>query len=142
MILYLDTSALVKKYFKEQGSKDVIHLWKKTRAIVTSTVAYAEALAAIHRKKREASDIDHSVFKAIFTALKKDWATFIHVDVTNALNRTIEKLVSAHPLRGFDAIHLASALIVNERINEDFIFACYDKRLIEAAKKEGLETLF
>jgi len=48
MILYLDTSALVKKYFKEQGSTEVIRLWKKTSSIVTSTVAYAETLAAIH----------------------------------------------------------------------------------------------
>lgn len=51
MILYLDTSAIVKKYFKEQGSMEVIRLWKKTNSIVTSTVAYAETLAAIHRKK-------------------------------------------------------------------------------------------
>ncbi len=48
MILYLDTSAIVKKYFKEQGSIEVIRLWKKTSSIVTSTVTYAETLAAIH----------------------------------------------------------------------------------------------
>lgn len=48
MILYLDTSALLKKYFKEKGSADVILLWKKTTAIVISTVAYAETLASIY----------------------------------------------------------------------------------------------
>nr|MBC8394877.1 VapC toxin family PIN domain ribonuclease [Deltaproteobacteria bacterium] len=42
--------------------------------------------------------------------------------------------------RGFDAIHLASALIVSERIQENFIFVCYDKRLLSAAKAEGLEA--
>ena len=141
MILYLDTSAIVKKYFKEQGSIEVIRLWKKTSSIVTSTVAYAETLASIHRKKRETADIDQSIFKAIRLAFEKDWESFIRVDVTSALNKTIKRVTAAHPLKGFDAIHLASALIVHQRINEEFVFACYDKSLNESAGKEGLITL-
>lgn len=141
MILYLDTSAIVKKYFKEQGSAEVIRLWKKTSSIITSTVAYAETLAAIHRKKRETADIDQSIFKAIRIAFEKDWKSFIHVDVTSALNKTIKRVIATHPLKGFDAIHLASALIVRQRIEEEFIFACYDKSLNKSAGKEGLITL-
>lgn len=141
MILYLDTSAIVKKYFKEQGSIEVIRLWKKTSSIVTSTVAYAETLASIHRKKRETADIDQSIFKAIRLAFEKDWESFIRVDVTSALNKTIKRVTAAHPLKGFDAIHLASALIVQQRINEEFVFACYDKSLNESAGKEGLITI-
>ena len=67
-------------------------------------------------------------------------AIVIHVDVTSALNITIEKVVTTHPLRGFDAIHLASALIVSEKIKEELIFVCYDKKLIESAGKEYLVT--
>ena len=55
MILYLDTSALIKKYFKEVGSKDVISRWKAATAVVTSTVAYAEVMASIYLKKRKPS---------------------------------------------------------------------------------------
>jgi PIN domain nuclease of toxin-antitoxin system len=51
MILYLDTSALLKKYFKESGSSEVISEWKKADAIATSMVAYAETMAAVFRKK-------------------------------------------------------------------------------------------
>ena len=54
MILYLDTSALIKKYFREDGSDSVISKWKEATGIVTSSVAYAEALASIYRKQREA----------------------------------------------------------------------------------------
>jgi len=39
MILYLDTSALVKKYFREAGSSRVILHWKKAGAIATSSIA-------------------------------------------------------------------------------------------------------
>ena len=140
MILYLDTSALLKKYFKEKGSSDVILLWKETSAIVTSNVAYAETLASIYRKKREARNVEQRLFKSVLMSFEKDWRSFIHVDVNNDLNETIERLAIAHPLRGFDVIHLASALIVYEKIQGAFIFACYDKRLIKAAKEEGLDT--
>jgi hypothetical protein len=62
------------------------------------------------------------------------------VEVTDDLNQLIDKTVSRYPLRGFDAIHLASALIVHETIPEEFLFACYDKRLLQAAKMAGLQT--
>jgi predicted nucleic acid-binding protein len=53
MILYLDTSALVKKYVKEPGSSKVVSAWKKALCIATSAVTYAELLAAFYRKSRE-----------------------------------------------------------------------------------------
>ena len=40
-----------------------------------------------------------------------------------------------------DAIHLASALIVHETLSEEFLFVCYDKRLLKAAQMAGLDTL-
>ena len=45
MILYLDTSAFLKKYFREAGTDEIIARWKDATGIVTSSVAYAEALA-------------------------------------------------------------------------------------------------
>ena len=74
-------------------------------------------------------------------ALQRDWRSFIRVEVSDDLNETIDKIVGDYPLRGFDAIHLASALIIYEGISEDFLFACYDKKLILAAQKTGLQTL-
>jgi predicted nucleic acid-binding protein len=140
VILYLDTSALLKKYFKENSSEDVISLWKDSTAIITSAVAYAETLASIYRKRRESRDIDAHIFKAVLKSFQKDWKSFIRVDVNEGLHEIINKLVATHPLRGFDAIHLASALLLHEKIENNFIFVCYDKRLIKAAIEEGLET--
>ena len=140
MILYLDTSALLKKYFKENGSKDVISLWKDSNAIITSAVTYAETLASIYRKRRESRDIDAHIFRTVLESFQKDWKSFIRVDVNERLHEIINKLVAGHPLRGFDAIHLTSALLLHEKIEDNFIFACYDKRLIKAAIEEGLET--
>ncbi len=139
MILYLDTSALVKKYFRERGSDGVIQFWKDAGAIVMSSVGYAETLASLYRKKRE-GDLDGTTIKHLIDSFHDDWASFVRVEVSEELNKTIGRLVSVHPLRGFDAIHLASALAVHEHALEPFLFACFDKRLLEAAKAEGLST--
>jgi predicted nucleic acid-binding protein len=140
MILYLDTSALLKKYFRETGSDDVIARWKDATGIVTSSVAYAEALASIHRKKRDVKfNID--IFQNIIHLFRRDWNSLIRVEVTDELNDWIDKMVSHYPLRGFDAIHLASALIVHDRLPEKFLFACYDNNLLQAAQSAGLQTL-
>ena len=140
MILYLDTSALLKKYFQETGSDEVIARWKEATGIVTSSVAYAEALASIHRKKREVK-FNNDRFEKILHLFRRDWNSFIRVEVTDELNDWIDKVVSHYPLRGFDAIHLASALIVHDRLPEEFLFACYDNKLLQAAQSAGLQTL-
>jgi len=140
MILYLDTSALLKKYFKETGSSDIISIWKKSDAIITSSVAYAETMATIFRKKRE-TNVDESIFMSVIKTFQKDWLTFITVEVKDDLNKLINKIVASHPLRGFDAVHLASALTLHDAIHDIMVFACYDKRLLKAAKGEGLQTL-
>jgi predicted nucleic acid-binding protein len=136
----MDTSALLKKYFKESGSNDVISGWKDAYGIVTSSVAYAETVAAIHRKMREIGGKMKGLAKVLET-FKKDWISFIRVEVNDNLNRTIDRIVADHPLRGFDAIHLASALITHENIPEAFYFACFDQKLLAAARKEGLQAL-
>lgn len=140
MILYLDTSALIKKYFQEVGSDEIISRWKEATGIVTSSVAYAETIASIHRKKRE-TKFNNAKLVKILDTFRRDWNSFIRVDVTDDLNEWIDKMVSRYPLRGFDAIHLASALIVHDRLPEDYLFACFDKKLLLVAQTAGLETL-
>jgi predicted nucleic acid-binding protein len=53
LILYLDTSALVKLYARERGSADVRRQVTDAEAVATSVVAYAEARAAFARLLRE-----------------------------------------------------------------------------------------
>lgn len=53
----------------------------------------------------------------------------------------MENLFNRHPLRGFDAIHLASALVFTNSKEIDLFFACFDQTLNEAAMKEGLKVI-
>lgn len=139
MILYLDTSALVKRYFEEPYSNEVAEKWQEADEIATSSVAYAEAIASFHRKSRAAA-LDPEILENISRNLRTDWQTLIRIQVTDELNAYIDKAPAAHPLRGFDAIHLASAMILHERLKESLLFICFDQRLIQAAKSEGMNT--
>lgn len=140
MILYLDTSALVKKYFKEEGSSEVISVWKESLGIVTSAVAYAELVAAVYRKASE-MPVKKSLLKTVLNTFQGDWLSFIIVQVDNRLNETIHKVIADYGLRGFDAIHLSSALTIESVVSDNFLFACFDERLKRAAQSEGMETL-
>jgi predicted nucleic acid-binding protein len=139
MILYLDTSALVKRYFREPFSDDIIDRWKSANQIVTSFVAYAETVASIYRKKRE-EDLGDTLVRKIKDSFQQDWMTFIRVEINDELNMYIDHVISQHQLRGFDAIHLASAIVIQENIPDDFLFACFNDQLARAARLEDLET--
>lgn len=140
MILYLDTSALVKKYVDEPFSDLVIDHCRMAEEIATSSVAYAETLATFYRKQRESAMTVSSLWQ-ILDALRKDWSRFIRVEVNDGLNGLIEQVIERHPLRGFDAVHLASALLIHDRLPNEVAFACFDLRMAEAARKEGLNVI-
>lgn len=139
MILYLDTSALLKRYFREPYSDDIISMWTSASQIVTSFVAYAETVASMHRKKREA-DLEDTIIRKTIELFQRDWMTFVRVEVNDELNGYIDRMIERHLLRGFDAIHLASAVVIHENVPGDFVFACFDDRLTRAARSEDLET--
>jgi uncharacterized protein len=139
MILYLDTSALVKRYFAEPYTDEILLLWRQATSIITSAVTYAETMAAFHRKKREAA-LDEAVIRPVVNGFHKDWEGFIRVEVTADLNHNIDRLVDQYSLRGFDTIHLALSILVHERLAGDLIFACFDQKLLLAAQSEGLKT--
>ena len=100
MILYLDTSALLKRYFMEPHPDDVISIWREASEIVTSSVTYAETLASCHRKKREAG-LNGKVFRTIVNTFLMDWNSFIRVEVNDDLNQSIDRIIKKHPFSSF-----------------------------------------
>jgi len=109
--------------------------------IVTSTVAFAETVATFRRKYREGvlSEIDYIQTVAEF---KSEYPRLILVPISSELNRIIEEVLLKHPLRGFDAIHLGSALLIDEGIHLATRFACFDDVLNKAAEEERLDVPF
>ena len=139
MILYLDTSALVKLYVRERASAAVRRQVDGATAVATSMVAYAEARAAFARllRERPASRKRH---RQRVARLDRDWDRYAVVELTPAVARNSGEIAERHGLRGFDAIHLASALWLKSAYSGDLAFMAFDRRLVPAAVAAGLET--
>lgn len=140
MILYLDTSALVKLYVPEPDSALIQQSVDAAELSSTSRIAYVEARAAFARKRRERA-VTPRDYQTIVQDFADDWETFFIVDVSDALTKRAAQLAERFALRGYDAIHLASAVIVGEQGNQPVRFACFDEKLSRAARRQGLTGL-
>lgn len=136
MNTYFDTSALVKLVLPEQGSEQVLTLWRRTDRVLASALTHVEARAAIaaaHRGRRIA-DAELPATKQKF---ERWWAQVTVIGVERPLLRFASGLAEVHGLRGYDAVHLASALAIDEQV----VFASADAVLRQAARTEGLPLL-
>ncbi len=80
-------------------------------------------------------------YRTIVQDFDNDWDTFFIVDVSDTLIKRAGQLAEAFALRGYDAVHLASAVIVGEQASQAVTFACFDEKLSRAARRQGLIAL-
>ena len=140
MILYLDTSARVKLYVHEPGSKELRAYTNKAETLAASVVAYPEARATFARIK--AQDIStEAKHRQRLAQLNLDWENMLRIELVPAVVRTAGDLAEVHGLRGFDSIHLASALWLKEKTSTPLNFAVFDQRLRAAAERAGLAVV-
>ena len=138
MILYLDTSALVKLYVREPGTEAVQSWLAEAEVAATSWVAYAESRAAFARALREGSTRVERHQERV-GQFNRDWEALLRVDLLPSLSRAAGDLAEVHGLRGFDAIHLASAVWLRDKAGPGSLaFAAFDRRLLAAAERVGL----
>jgi len=143
---YFDSSALVKYYAQEVGTTWVSGLIdaQPSNEIFTALITGAEIVAAIKRRERmnliTASDVSAvlALFRNQFRIRFKAFRTS-DVVVDRAMN-----LAETHNLRGYDAIQLASALIIEERMTTQGVglltLISVDNDLNQAAQAGGLLT--
>lgn len=141
---YVDASALVKRYVDEAGSD-----W--LRAIVTSSdspllftsrMTIVEVISAFARRVRNGS-LSSKEFAALGDAFRGDCLNRYQI-----MPPTLEivdlacSLLERHPLRAYDATHLATALAAQQFLaSQDYpplTFLSADERLNQAANLEGV----
>lgn len=140
MIVYLDTSSLVKLYVEETGSEKIKDIAYNATVISTSKVAYAEARAAFARKQKE-DGFSITNLRKIVEDLNRDWESYFIIEITDGLIRSAGDIAEKHLLRGFDSIHLASAIILKDKTGSEIYFSSNDARLNRAAEKEKIPIL-
>lgn len=140
MILYLDTSALVKLYVEEQGSGQVRHAIENAERVVTHGIAYVEARAAFRRRATDATDAD--TLQRWRRDFEADWPKLDVVGAVQTLLHRAGELADLLSLRAYDAVHLAAAEALHHKLgaSHSLVFAVFDKRLALAAQSLGLSV--
>ena len=137
MILYLETSDLVKLYAEEPDSNVILDRVQAADIVATSIISYAEARAALSRKFRE-KGLDQKEYERVKKELDMDWEHYFVLNLTSDLVKSAGDLSEKHALRGFDALHLASAVEIKRLTSLPVTFSSSDARLRSAARDEGL----
>ncbi len=136
MILYIESSALVKVLLAEEEAEIAVSLWEDADEVTTSRLTYPEARAAMAAAARDGrmSSARHRTAKR---RLDARWEEFDIIELVPRIAATAGDVAERSRLRGGDAVHLASALAV---ARGEFILATWDRELATAAVRSGLNV--
>lgn len=132
MILYLDTSALVKLYVHEAGSSEVREAVGDSTLAATCELSYVELRAALARRLRERA-LTTTDYRRVVRDIDEDWPNLFLVTITGRLIREAAVIAERYRLRAYDAMHLCSSLLLQDHSQERVTFACWDRTLREVA---------
>jgi predicted nucleic acid-binding protein len=138
-LAYFDTSVLVKNYIQEAGSARVRELLG-TYEFVSSAIAPVELHSAVRRRHRQ-DEMTRQHYTAILTRVKHDRAFWQLVEPVPQVLTKAEEIVVAYNVRTLDAVHLASAIVIQDSIGTPLPFVTADERQLAAARDCQLETI-
>ncbi len=137
-MIYLDTSALIKRYIWESGAEQVRHLFRDNSPIATSKIAYTEVFAALTRRKRE-GHFTRIRYNQVCRLFEREWPAYLIIEFHDVVLRLSRELIKRYPLRSLDAIHLASAKSLKQDLKRAITFVCADERLLNCARLQGFK---
>lgn len=141
---YLDTSALVKRYIDELGS-DWLRAMLGAQPLPTIVIVHlviVEVTSALTRRMREGA-LSLVNYTRVQDAFRSD--CLHEYEIVTAVGDIIDQanlLLERHPLRAYDAVHLATAIVANQQLLANNLapltFLSADDHLNDAAYAEGL----
>jgi len=137
MIVYLDASALVKRYVFESGSSEVNDLISSARVIGTAVISRAETAAAFAKATRVGT-LSRTEAETAIQVFYSEWTHLVRLQLTEVIIAQAGTLAWEHGLRGYDAVHLAAARFWQSSLGESVTMATYDKQLWKASAAAGL----
>lgn len=134
-MMYWDTSALVKLYVEERGSRPVAGWQHDVRA--SSVIAYVEMHSALSRRLRS-GHLTLQQFRSAIGQFVVDWQAYVRIPLHSDIIDRAARLVEQHALRTLDALHLAAALQLQDDMEAPTKMLSADEALLAAAAAEGL----
>lgn len=138
-LAYFDTSALIKNYVREAGSSRVRRLLTRYE-FLSSAITPIEFQSALQRRHRQ-REITQRNYASIFARLGNDRSYWQLVEVVPQVLSKAEELVKTENVRTLDAIHIASAIIIQESFPTPLPFISADERQLAAAQNNELSVI-
>jgi len=142
---YLDSSVVVKRYVDEPGSAWTrLLITKPENIVILSEIAIVEVSAALALSVRTGK-VRKALGRAAYEAFHADIAAGVYrlLAVARPTIDEAAELAQAHPLKGYDAVHLATGLEAARNLADQeiaLIFVSGDDQMLRAAEAEGLMT--
>jgi len=146
---FLDSSAAVKLYLTESGTPWLLNLADPSEAneLYVVRIASVEVAAAVYHRARVggAGRLDASTARRAVMSLRRDFlGVFNVIEVTASLCNDAERLAERRPLRGYDCVQLAAALVANRARSQSgfdpVVLLTADRDLGAAAEGEGVRV--
>lgn len=137
---YFDTSVLVKRYVKEQGSASAGRLFQRYR-FLSSAVTPVEVLF-VPSRQQAGGDLSQRDYLAIGSRLRKDQSYWELVEIGEIVLNHAEELVKKTGLRTLDAQHVASVLTFQAASGLMIPFITADKRQRQTAEKLAMNVIW
>lgn len=134
MIVYVETSAILKPFLEEPGRDAVLRLWTEATVLMSSVLTYPEARAALVAAARDRR-LTRAHHQRAVSELELWWSEVNPVTVGRPIAAAAGLDAESFALKGCDAVHLATARLAGPA---GIVFATFDRRLAEAARSAGL----
>jgi predicted nucleic acid-binding protein len=141
MILYLDSSAVVKRYISEVHSVTVFEAIEGADSVVTSLITRVEVASAFAKAERMGA-ITKIQHKTVLDSFSEEWVDYVRLPVNEITVSRAGVFTANLELRAYDSVHLASAVSFEEICGNPIIFLTFDDRLKKAAQRCNLMVDF
>ena len=138
--MFWDSSALVPLLLSEATSAVLTKQLRSDPAPAIWWASPVECRSALHRRQREGL-LPGRALRAATSRLDSLIQSVDTVPPTDAARARAERLLASHALSAADAFQLAAALVWCEEATAEETFVCLDRRLSEAARREGFALL-
>ncbi len=132
MIVFCDTSALMKAYANEINSPEVRAWLEDASGRFVSLLTWAEMCAAFGLKERTLQ-ITRGESASGLQRLTSEWGSFTKVPIDSDLVQKAGELALSFGLRAYDSVQLASVQRVHRQLGSNLVFCCFDRQLNAAA---------
>lgn len=120
MVVFIDTSSLIKRYVEETGSSEIDRYFTEDTIVYISPLTPVEMNSALKRKLREGSICDET-YRAAIGSWHEDVHSYSIVMFSDEIVSKAIDIVNSHDVKTLDAFQISAAVLsgADESVTSD-----------------------